>query len=447
MDTAHLLTAPTIVLVPQGSLGDLHPFIAIGLALKARGARVIVCTHPYFGCKVKATGLEFRALGPDRETFERDLDMPPEQIIRRMMRDHSFLLRRIVAPYMEAWIDELLPTVEEADLVMGTPLSYPAHIAAKICHKPFITGALMPAVLMSAYDPPATPEAPFVLSPESAWGHKLNQFIFTLGRLILAPGLAPISDVYRRHGLPPQESLRGVNSDGATLALFSPLLAEPQPDYPPRTEMVGFPFFDSEDGKPPVLSGTIRDFLDAGDPPLVFSLGSVAIYNGERYYRNAAEAARQLGERAILLAGCESPLLNEDFGPDILVVPYAPHSLLFPRARVIIHHGGIGSTAQALRAGRPQLVTPVFGDQYDNGRRVNLLGAGQVLNFKDFTVRKAIAALRPLMASSETEAVCRTIAPIIAAEDGSGRAADLLLQTVRQRAWSDPLRSVAGYRS
>ena len=436
MDTASQLTAPTVVLVPQGSLGDLHPFIALGLALQRRGANVILCSHPYFGDKVKAAGLDFRPLGPEREAYERDLDMSPEKIIRRMMLDHAFLLRRIVAPYMDAWIDELLPTVAAADLVVGTSLAYAAHIAAKLCGKPFITGALMPAVLMSAYDPPKTPEAPFVLKPEHAWGLKINQLIFALGRLKLGPGLAPIRDVYRRHGLVPQEGLGGVVSDGATIALFSPLLAEPQPDYPPCTEMVGFPFFDSEDGKAPVLPPQVSAFLDTGPAPLVFSLGSVAIYSGEKFYRAAVETSKLLGQRCILLTGSESPLLNEDFGPDVLVAPYAPHSLLFPRARIVVHHGGIGSTAQALRAGRPQLVTPVFGDQFDNARRVHMLGAGETLDFKRFTPGRAVPVLRHLLASQQTEATCAMIAPIIAAEDGPARAADILLASVAARAAS-----------
>ncbi len=419
-----------IVLVPQGSLGDLHPILALGLALRDRGAEVLICSHPYYRAKVEKAGLRFKPIGPDRQQFERDLGIPPDEIIRRMSRDHAFLLNGIIAPYLEAWIAELLPVVREADLVVGNPLTYAAHIAAKLCGKPYVTGALMPAVLMSAYDPPKSPEGPFFTEPKTAWQREFNRTIFRLARLKIRGGLTPIRKIYKQYKMQPQEDLGGVVSDDMTLALFSPLLADPQPDHPPNTHIAGFPFYDSEDGSEARLSAEVETFLSKNKPPIVYSLGSMAILNGEGFYRESIRASKMLGEPCIVLVGDESPLLHEDFGPDVLVTPYAPHSLLYPNCRAIVHHGGIGSTAQALRAGRPALITPVFADQFDNAHRVSKLGAARALNFDDFTAETAVEALSWLINNKDAEKKAAEFKPIVEAETGADRGAQILLDAI-----------------
>ena len=141
------------------------------------------------------------------------------------------------------------------------------------------------------------------------------------------------------------------------------------------------------------------------------------------FYRRAVDVAKALGERCVILVGGESPLLNEDFGPDVCVIAYAPHSLLF-------HHGGIGSTAQALRSGRPQLVTPVFGDQFDNAFRLAKSGASLTLNYDKWRKSAAVKQIRDLLASPAIAAQAAACALMIAAEDGASRAADVVLSSI-----------------
>ncbi|MFT3996564.1 MAG: glycosyltransferase [Asticcacaulis sp.] len=426
-----MLNAPKIVLTTFGSLGDLHPFMALGLALKKCGAEVVLASHPDYQAKVEAAGLRFVACGPSMETYRRNLGIEPAEIIRHFSQDHGFMLKHLVAPYIEQGLSELRPIVREADLVVSSSYAYTAHLAARLEGRPFSTVALQPAVMLSAYDPPKLKDAPLVLSPRTELGRQYNRAIFWIGEKKLAGCLAPIRAVYTKYGVDMEISLGGVQSDQLTLGLYSPLMGDVAPDYPPRTEIVGFPFFDSEDGRRSELPPQLEAFLSNGPAPLVFSLGSIAVHDGEDFYRTAAKAAKCLNQRAVLLVGGHSPLLNEDFGADVLCVPYAPHSLLMPRARINIHHGGIGSTAQALRAGRPQLVTPVFGDQFDNGRRIERLGSGLSITFDRWHKHSATRLLDRLLYEPAFARKATQAAEGVAAEDGAERAAQRLLENLK----------------
>jgi len=426
-----MLTAPKIVLTTFGSLGDLHPFMALGLALKRQGAEVVLASHPDYRAKVEASGLTFLPCGPSMDTYRQNLGKEPAEIIRHFSQDHGFMLKNLVAPYIEKGLSELRPIVRQADLVVSSSYAYTAHLAARLEGRPFSNVALQPAVMLSAYDPPKLKDAPLVLSPRTELGRQYNRAIFWLGERKLAGCLQPIRAIYARYGIDMEVNLGGVQSDQLTLGLYSPLMGDVAPDFPPHTEIVGFPFFDSEDGRQSELPPQLEAFLNDGAPPLVFSLGSTAVYDGEDFYRVAAKAARCLKQRAVLLVGGHSPLLNDDLGPDILSVPYAPHSLLMPRARINIHHGGIGSTAQALRAGRPQLVTPVFGDQFDNGRRIERMGSGLSVTFDRWHKHSATRLLDRLLYEPAFTRKAAQAAEVVAKEDGAERAARRILESLK----------------
>ena len=136
------------------------------------------------------------------------------------------------------------------------------------------------------------------------------------------------------------------------LATFSSVMAAPQPDWPPQTVQTGFPFYEGESGNAG-LDPALSAFLDAGDPPLVFTLGSSAVMDAGGFYAESAEAARHLGRRALLLVGRDPRNRPAKLPAGVVAFEYAPYSQVFPRAAAIIHQGGIGTTAQALRAGRP----------------------------------------------------------------------------------------------
>jgi UDP:flavonoid glycosyltransferase YjiC (YdhE family) len=252
--------------------------------------------------------------------------------------------------------------------------------------------------------------------------------MMTIGEMIMAASQNRVREVYHRHGIEPHIGLGGIVSEHRTLALYSPSFARLQPDFPPNTCIVGFPFFDSESGQDAVLDRDLQAFLNSGSAPIVFSLGTAVVYGGEHFFRRAIVAAQRSKARCVILARPESPLLDEDFGNQVFVTDYAPHSLLFPRASVVVHHGGIGSTAQALASGRPQLVTPVFGDQFDNARRLAEMGVARVLPYTSWRVSSAITRLRSLLTDRRFSECAARSRPVIADEDGARTAADLLLR-------------------
>jgi rhamnosyltransferase subunit B len=173
------------------------------------------------------------------------------------------------------------------------------------------------------------------------------------------------------------------------LALFSRWVASPQRDWPSQTVQPGFVYYDSEK-----QNQELAEFLASGDPPIVFTLGSTAVHHPGDFYESSMQAAKQLGRRAVLL-GASAP--SRLVAPDILALPYAPYSQIFPRAAVIVHPGGSGTTGQALRAGRPMLFVPYGWDQPDNAARVERLGIGLCLSRKAYSSQSAAEALNRLL--------------------------------------------------
>jgi UDP:flavonoid glycosyltransferase YjiC (YdhE family) len=196
------------------------------------------------------------------------------------------------------------------------------------------------------------------------------------------------------------------------------VLGDLQPDFPPGFVIGGFAFYDGDAAADP-LSPKLNDFLERGPPPLVFTLGTSAVHDSSRFVQVAHDAVRQLGERAIMVLDEQS-----GHGPghpavgDVMITGYVPYSRLFPRAKVIIHHGGIGTTAQALRSGRPQLVTPYFVDQPDNAARIERLGLARVIPHDRWTATRVVHGLQALVADPNPAARAQTVASGISTEDG-----------------------------
>jgi UDP:flavonoid glycosyltransferase YjiC (YdhE family) len=197
--------------------------------------------------------------------------------------------------------------------------------------------------------------------------------------------------------------------------------------------VTGFPFYDgtgSEGALPPELAA----FLDAGPAPLVFTLGSAAVMHAGDFYEQSAQAAESLGQRAVLLIGSDDRNLPKRKLPEtICVARYAPYSQIFPRASVIIHQAGIGTTAQALRAGRPMLVMPYSHDQPDNARRVRKLGVAEVLGRTKYNAKPAAQLISKLLSDSAYVSRASAAAAKIIAENGAVAACDALEQMPTRR--------------
>lgn len=422
------MATPRIVLATVGSLGDLHPFIAIGLALRARGADAVLAVPEDHLAKVRSAGLEAYAILPSFEQVGRATGLPDHEVVRRILLDSHFLIGRILLPPLADSVSRLLRISEGASAVAGSAFTFAAPIAAERLDIPFIHTVLQPMSWFSADNPPTGPGFRFVARPSpELLGQGWNKFILSCGRRYMRLRYGREIDRVRAvHGLAPTRAAPMIDA-GTTPALsigtYSSAFATLPKDAPQPSAVTGFPWYDADEGGEAALDPELAAFLDNGPSPLVVSLGSFVPYSDTSLYAQAAIMAKRLGKRAVLLVG-EAKATGSD---QVLVRQYAPHSLLFPRAAVVVHHGGIGTTGQALRSGRPQLIAPFMGDQPDNAARVARLGAGLVVSPKQFAL-EAPAALRRLMHEATFASVAAAKAQRVRKEGGAGAAAHAILQ-------------------
>ena len=254
------------------------------------------------------------------------------------------------------------------------------------------------------------------------------RLIWQLAKYDTRRWIKPVLALRRELGLPDRGHplFEGSHSPQLVLALFSRSLAEPQPDWPPNTVVTGFPFFDRHHEQTQ-MAPALHRFLSEGPAPVVFTLGSSAVGAAGDFYRDSLQAIAKMEVRALLLTGPHPQGLPETLPARVMAVPYAAHSDVFPRASAIVHQGGIGTTAQAMRSGRPELVVPFAHDQFDNGERVRRLGVAEVLYRSRYNALTAEAALRRL--GNHDNAAGR-LAESVRAERGVEHAADAIERTL-----------------
>jgi rhamnosyltransferase subunit B len=425
--------AGRIVLATGGSLGDLHPFIALGRALQARGHEVGIATAADYRDKIEAAGLGFHQVGPSLEDLLRDTGMDVAALTDAIAKSDRFLFGDILLPYAGEAARQLIAATEGAAAVVGSTLAIGAQMAAEVHRIPGVAVSLQPTMVFSRFDPPFLPAAPWLKPATGGFQLWLNDLTRALGRMSTARWTGPMNEIRASLGLPPtRENIifdAGRSAD-LSLGLYSSLLSPRQPDSPENFHVVGYAAFDSESGAASALSPALEAFLSAGAPPLVFTLGSAAVHIPGDFYVESLEAARRLGRRAVLLVGPDGDLSLGAGDPDIHVEAYAPFSLLFPRAAAVVHQGGVGTVHQALRGGRPQLVVPHLGDQYDNAARVARLGCGATLARGRYRAEALASVLAGLLDDPAVVARAQAVAVTVGAEDGASAGAVLISELV-----------------
>jgi len=337
----------------------------------------------------------------------------------------------MLMPNLAASYADLSAVCEGADLLVSHPLTFTAPLVAGkfgVDVLSWASVALAPAVLMSAYDPPILAQAPFLINLR-VFGPRVYAVLLRAIKSTTESWVEPWHRFRRELGLSAMAGnplFDGQVSPQMTLALFSRLLASPQPDWPAHTTITGFPFYDRAGGGEQ-LEPALATFLEAGEAPIVFTLGSSAVMDAGQFYQESISAATALGKRAVLLIGRDPrnqpklPLLN-----NIAVFEYAPYSLLLPRAAAVVHQGGIGTTAQALRAGAPMLVVPFGYDQPDNAARVVRLGVARTVARARYNGVVAARELRVLLTNPDYARRASEVGIKVRAEDGASTACNAI---------------------
>lgn len=407
-----------VCLATSGTRGDIFPFLALGRELRSRGHEAFLLTHPYFEPDVRAAGLDLEPLGAEFD-------------LATMLEHPDLFHHRRGQPLVFRWVrDSVAPGVR----------SYRALLARRrpdllVCHHfllggpqvceaegvPWVNACLAPcAWLARDDDPPAAQKTPGPLPRigARALAPVVRPALRIIGDRLFAPAL-------RRAGVEPGRGvfIQGCRGGPLNLGMWSHHFRPPCADDPPHGVITGFAWYDGPPGA--ALDDELERFLEAGEPPLVFAMGSAAHHTAGDFYETAAAACADLGVRAVLLTG-DNTKGPRNPPPDVRCAGYAPFGLLFPRAAVTVHHGGIGSLAQALRAGRPTLVVPRAHDQFNNALHAERLGVGLSRPFHRLTRRGLVRTLQTLLHDEATEARAAALGERLAEEDGARVAADYL---------------------
>jgi UDP:flavonoid glycosyltransferase YjiC (YdhE family) len=411
-----------IVLTTIGSFGDLHPKIAIALELRKRGHDVVFATHKEYQDKVEALGFAFRGMRPDNTALN-----DPEEMARMMdlKTGTEYVIKNWVCANLRETYTDLMDSAEDADFIITGEGVVAARLVAEKLEIPWAFAVLQPASFLSVYDPSVLPVLPF-LAKFRGLGSLANRGIIQLSKVLSKSWAEPIHQLRQEIGLPPLTGNPFIDdkySPYLVLALFSSVFAKPQPDWAKNTVLTGFAFYDGSEGKTE-LAPELQQFLDRGDPPIVFTLGSAAVMTPGRFYQASVEAVTQLNRRAVLLMGKNAHL--NDLPETVFTTSYVPYSQIFPRACAIVHQGGIGTTAQALRAGRPTLVMPYSHDQPDNAARVERLGTSRTIPRNQYTAERVAKQLSQLLGNPSYAAKALEIGGIIRTENGVSVACDAI---------------------
>jgi UDP:flavonoid glycosyltransferase YjiC (YdhE family) len=410
-----------VVINTFGSFGDIHPYMAIAMELQRRGHVPVIATMEIYREKIEGAGLEFV---PVRPNIPQPKEQDPE-LIRKIMEPRTgprFLMEEVVYPAVRDSYADLLAAVDGVDLLLTHSAAPAGPLVGQKTGMPWISTVLAPFSFISAYDPPVPPFWQWTRRL-SVLGPEVMGFLLNLSKSLYKA--KAVTDFRDELGLPDvgNPMFEGQHSPTRILALFSEVFAQRQPDWPQQTEITGFCFYDGHHEA--VVPTELIRFLDSGAPPIVFTLGSSAVWVARDFFSESIEAARSIGRRAVLLIGDERNL-PRSLPQGVIAVDYVPYQSLLPRACAVVHHGGVGTTSQALLAGVPTLIVPFAFDQSDNAEHAFRIGTSRTLYRKNYQAAKVANELEELLRHPYYSHRALDVSQKLKREDGPARASDLI---------------------
>lgn len=386
------------LLTPVGSSGDVHPFVGIGRALRGRDHEVTLLASEPFRRISERAELGFVAT-QSAEDFDRLTKHPDLWHSRRgvtvVLRALASVLRDHYAHIVDAY--EAGRTV-----LVGHSLGFATRVFEEVHGAPAATIHLAPSLFRSdyqqpAYIPGADPSSLPVWLKRSTW--------WLVDRWLIDPAVVSELNRWRRElGLEPVSRVfkEWLHSPRRVIGLFPEWFAPIQPDWPPQLRLTEFPLYDEPDEHTP--SPGLQAFLDRGSPPILFTPGS-ANRAASQFFAAALDATRRLGGRALFLTRYPEQL-PAALGSEAWHEPYVPLSHVLPRCAAMVHHGGIGTCAQGLAAGVPQLTMPLGFDQPDNTTRLWRLGVARWVRPHMFSGERVAVELAALLGDPRVAERC-----------------------------------------
>jgi UDP:flavonoid glycosyltransferase YjiC (YdhE family) len=394
--------------------------MGLGAALATRGHVVSVIVNDYFEPLVRRMGFNFVRCGTAKEfdTVTRNPDIwhPRKgvEIIARKIVETTPELYRLICDHIQG---------RESVVVAGA-LAFGARVARETHEVPLVTVQLQPVCFRSEFESP-------VLHPWlegiNSWPRLLKRALFGLANLAIDRVVGPGTNRFRRSlGLPPASKFYDVwwNSPDLIIGFFPEWFASPQLDWPEQLVCTGFPCYDESTVRE--VPEAVESFLHTGPPPVVFTPGS-AMRHGRRFFQESVMACELLGYRGVLLTPYAEQI-PPTLPATVLHADYVPLGRLLPRCRALVHHGGIGTLAQGLSAGVPQLVTPMAFDQFDNAERLYRLNVGRSFRPNTYEASAVAGALADLTTNPRVAAACNRVAALVRNDRPLGVACDEIEQ-------------------
>jgi sterol 3beta-glucosyltransferase len=407
-----------VLLATYGTRGDVQPFVALAKVLKARGHDVALCTPTGFRGIAERHGVPYAHMdNAVLELTEAVLRAPTRAEQWRLSKGFGAIIR---AGLKDEWraAQALKPDV----IVYHSKALGGHHIAEKLGAAEFLA---MPLPLSR------TRAFPAPLVPDPGLGGWFNAFSYRLLALANALWAGATNDFrVKTLGLPMLSRFADPmrRADGSvvpTLYAYSEHVLPRPDDWPANANVTGAWFLDEVDGwePPPALLA----FLDAGPPPVYVGFGSMGAAHADARAATVLKAVALTGERALLATGWGG-LKADALPPNVYMLNAAPHDWLFPRMKAVVHHGGAGSTMAGLRAGKPTVICPFFGDQPFWGQVILRAGVGPApVPQKSLTADRLADAIRAALGPAMA-ARAGAVGERIRAEDGTKRAVDLIEQ-------------------
>jgi rhamnosyltransferase subunit B len=409
-----------VALVTMGVWGDLFPFVGVGRALVARRHEVVLAASPAWVDVVTGAGVPFVGVGR-RVGFEEYRRHP--EILRRVPFGLRHALDRFVFDQIDDLTGDLGSVLNGADLVVTHPAQVAAQNVAEQLGVRRVVATVFPGMIPSATTVPGGTR----LGP---WPGRAGRVANRLAWLSARAGTAllfdrPINQHRRRLGLPRLRAalLTLPLRAEATIVMASPHVIEPPPDWPDSVTLTSFVAWDPA-AERPVDTATLA-FLDAGDAPLLVTLGSNGAIDADDFFDHAARVVLAAGRRVLVVTGPGQARHNLAGLDGVHVTEYAPFSAVMARCLGAIHHAGVGTTVAAIRAGIPHVAVPRGFDQPDTAARIEALGIGAVVPWPK-RHRKLATALHRVLHEPHFQERAATLGTNVRDEDGAARSADVI---------------------
>lgn len=419
------LTQMRFAIVTTGSHGDVHPFIALALALKQRGHECVLFSNPYFESVITRAGVAFEPMGAMLDL--REIKEFPN--LMHALLGPRVVVNRLLLPNMHASLDELGPKLEALapDMVVHHHICVGVPWVTDELRIPRASVALAPMLWFSRGDDFVSPGWGGEEPP--AWVRGLRRWAQRGGRGSMLRFMfdGPINRMRRERGLPAQRNMYLYSTRDAALCLglWAPQFRPPFESDPKFSLVCGFPWFDANPAqhtRQPELDAFLGECEAKGRPPILFSLGTAAVHVAGKFYDIAADACRQLDRPGVLLVG-NSGCQPRGLSASIRAFDYVPFSKIMPRCAATVHHGGIGTTAHGLRSGRPTVIVPHSHDQFDNAARAYRLGVSTTLRRSRLSAARLVQSLKRVLDDPAFLARAREVAGPVGEVDGAAIAA------------------------